>query len=234
MKILSGLIVPLLFGFAMPLSGQTALNFNLGATGETIQDQLVFANAGVTAIATAWSVDRSSMASGFVQSELVRWSPGIGVKNSSEVITDTPYVPFYVDNQDHYDFVLFVFSEKVDITRVSVHPSAGTFDLDASFWLGNVDSNIDLTGDVFADLSGLGFGSRINDDSYASNSPRTLNITTPAGGVNAMLFGARVGGDYENDRFKISAFGGTTVIPEPSSFALIAGSLLLGVLRRRR
>lgn len=234
MKSPASLLVSLALGCAGQLCAQTGLSFNLGAPGETITDKLIYSNNGVTATATAWSVDRSAMASGFAKSELVRWSPGIGVKNSTEVITDTPYVPFYVDNQDHYDFILFVFSEKVDITQVRVHPSSGTFDLDASFWLGNVNPNLNLTSDVFGNLASLGFGSRIDNDGVVSNSPRDLGITTPGGGVNAILIGARIGGDSNYDRFKISTMTGATVIPEPSSFAWIAGSLALAFRRRRR
>lgn len=234
MKTLTSLVVSLSLGWMCQLSAQTGLSFHLGAAGETISDHMIFASGGVTATATAWSVNRSSMASGFASSELVQWSPGIGVKNSSEVITDTPYVPFYVDNQDHYDFVLFVFSEKVDITRVKVHPSSGSFDLDASFWLGNVDENLDLTGDVFAALGSHGFGAQINNDGIVSNSPRDIGITTPNGGVNAILIGSRIGGDANFDRFKLSTITGTTMVPEPSSFALVAGSFTLLVSRRRR
>ncbi len=234
MKFLTNLIVSMFLGFAGQLCAQTGLTFNLGAAGESFHNELIFANNGVTATATAWSVNRSDLASGFAQSQVAQWSPGIGVRNSSEVITDTPYVPFYVDNEDHYDFVLLVFSEKVNLTRIDVTPSSGTFDLDASFWLGNVNSNLNLTGDVFNDLAGSGFGSRIDNDGVISHSPRSLNITSPIGGVNAILIGARVGGDANFDRFKISGIGGSTMIPEPSSFALVAGSLAMLFSRRRR
>ncbi len=234
MNTLTSLVASLSLGLICQLSAQTGLNFNLGSPGETIADHMVFTSGDVTATATAWSVNRSAMASGFAESELVSWSPGIGVKNSSEVITDTPYVPYYVDNQDHYDFVLFIFSEKVDITRVRVSPSGRSFDLDASYWLGNVNPNFDLTGDLFADLSGHGFGSQINNDGVVSNAPRNIEITTPGNGVNALLIGARMGGDSDFDRFKISTISGSTMVPEPSSFALVAGSLALLVGRRRR
>ena len=237
MKIFTRLFVCLFVACIGQLYAQNSLNFNLGgpANVENIQNQLVFASGGVTATATGWSVSRSALANGFAKSEVVQWSPGIGVKNSTEVITDTPYVPYYVDNQDHYDFVLFIFSQKVDIDSVKIHPSAGTFDLDASYYLGNVDPGLNLTGDVFSDLASYGFGSRINDDNaVASNSPRTLNLNTPVGGVNAMLFGARVSGDGEFDRFKVSAMHGTTVIPEPSTAGLLIGSLALAFARRRR
>lgn len=228
------LFVSLFFACVAPLSAQTSLNFNLGGPGETIRDQFVFADGGVTATATAFSVDRTISGATLQDSQIVQWSPGIGVKNSSESITNVPYVPYYVDNQDHYDFVLFVFSGKVNVTSVKVSPSSGTFDLDASYWLGNIDTNSDLSGVSFADLSSLGFGSRIDNDSVASNSPRTFGITTPTGGVNAMLMGARIGGDANHDRFKISTVQGIAVIPEPSTTGLLICSLALALRRRRQ
>ncbi len=213
---------------------QTSLDFNLGGPGETFHESMVFSDGGVTATATAWSISRTGSYPALQQAEIVQWSPGIGVKSGSEVITDTPYVPYYVDNDERYDFILFVFDKKVELSTVKIHPSAGTFDLDASYWLGNINPSLDLTGDTLASLISSGFGSRIDDDSVASNSPRTLNLTTPTGGVNALLFGARVNGDANFDRFKISMLGGSTVIPEPSPAMLALGALGLAMVRRRR
>ncbi len=236
MKTITSLVASLFLISIGQLTGQTSFTLNLGgpANVETIQSSFIFADSGITATATAWSMSRTASNPSFVQSEVVRWSPGLGVKNSSEVITNVPYVPFYVDNEDHYDFVLFVFSGKVDVTQVRVHPSAGTFDLDTSFWLGNVSPSVNLSGQSLAGLSSLGLGSRIDNDGVASNSPRNVPVMTPAGGVNAMLFGARINGDSSFDRFKISSVNATTVIPEPSSAAMM---ILLGGLalcRRKR
>ncbi len=233
MNLSARVFVSLFFACIAPLGAQTSLNFNLGGPGETIRDQFIFADGGVTATATAFSVNRTTSGATFQESKVVQWSPGIGVKNSSEVITDVPYVPYYVDNQDHYDFVLFVFSDQIDITSVQITPSAGTFDLDASYWLGNIDTNTDLSGASFADLAGFGFSSRTDNDSVASNSSRTFGISTPTGGVNAMLVGARVGGDANFDRFKISTVHGVAVIPEPSTAGLLVCSLALALRRRR-
>jgi hypothetical protein len=241
MKTYICILASLCVACASQLSAQTSVAFNLGGPGETMHDTMIFANGGVTTTATAWSASRSNLSAGFQQSEVVQWSPGIGVKNSTEVITNTPYVPYYVDNQDHYDFILFVFDQKVDITSVTITPSAGTFDLDASYYLGNVSTGLNLTSDVFADLAAYGFGSRINNDStYASHSPRTFSINAPADGVNALLIGARVSGDADYDRFKISSLQATTipgtpaVVPEPATAGLLAGSLALLLGRRRR
>ncbi len=243
MKTIMPVLACLLALWSPRAAGQTSLSLNLGAAGETVRDQMTFSNGGLTATATAWSLSRLSGDAVFERSEVVQWSPGLGVKNPYEFITDTPYVPFYVDNRDHYDFILFVFSESVEIKSVSVSPSAGTFDLDVSFWMGNVSGTPDLAGDSFADLAGLGFGARIDNDWYSSNASRTIGITSPDGGVNALLFGARVNGDSTFDRFKISTIGVTTIpqspeniglVPEPGSAALLAfGAACLGFRRRR-
>ena len=115
-----------------------------------------------------------------------------------------------------------------------MHPSAGTFDLDTSFWLGNVNPSLDLTGQTLAGLNSLGLGSRINNDGVVSNTPRNVPVVTPTGGVNALLFGARINGDSNFDRFKISSIGGTTVVPEPSSSAMVIVLGSLAILRRQR
>ncbi len=218
------------------LTAQTSFTLNLGGPDpvETIQNSFIFADGTIKATATAWSISGAAANPSFMQSEVVQWSPGLGVKNSSEVITDTPYVPFYVDNENHYDFVLFIFSGKVDIMHVAINPSGRTFDLDASFWLGNVNPALNLTGQSLEGLDALGLGSPLSNDAAASNSPRSVPVVTPTGGVNALLFGARVNGDVNLDRFKISSVSGTTVIPEPSSAAL---AMMLGgfaLCRRKR
>lgn len=234
MNALTRVVVSSFLALSSQLVAQTSLDFNLGGPGETFHETMIFSDGGVTATATAWSLSRTAQNPTFAQGELVQWSPGIGVKSGTETITNVPYVPYYVDNEERYDFVLFIFSKKVELSTVKIHPSSGTFDLDASYWLGNVDSSLDLTGDSLSSLISSGFGSRINDDGVASNSPRFLDINTPTGGVNALLIGARIGGDSEFDRFKISALGGTTVIPEPSSAMLALGALGLALGRRRR
>ena len=79
---------------ATQLFAQTSFSLGLGGPAyvETIQNQFIFSNSGVTAIATAWSVNRSAMSNGFVASEVVQWSPGIGAKSPGEVITGVPYL----------------------------------------------------------------------------------------------------------------------------------------------
>lgn len=169
------------------------------------------------------------------RSEVVQWAPGIGSKNSSEAITSVPYVPYYVDNEDHYDLVLFVFDKNVDLSSVFLNPSGNTFDTDVTYWFGNVAQDVDLTGISSQErLEALGFGSAFNDDTSPSSSTRSVALTTPVDGVNALLVGARIGGDSDFDRFKIASVNGTTVVPEPSSFLLIGLAGMTMLMRRKR
>ncbi|QTN33897.1 PEP-CTERM sorting domain-containing protein [Akkermansiaceae bacterium] len=218
---------------------QTSFTLNLGgpANVETIRNSMIFSGGGVSATARSWSISQTGTLPKLAQSEVVQWEPGIGSKNSSEVITTVPFVPYYVDNKDHYDFILFVFDRNVDLTSLSINPSGNNFDTDASYWFGNVNSNISLTGKDLSELSSLGFGLRKDNDTVPSTLARTFSLTGgPTGGANALLVGARVTGDADFDRFKISTIRGNTVtaIPEPSMLGLLAAGVALIAFRRRR
>ena len=218
---------------------QTSFTLNLGGAAgvETIRNSMVFSGGGVSATARSWSISRSGTNPKLAQSEVVQWAPGLGSKNSSETITTIPYVPYYVDNQDHYDFILFVFDRKVDLTSLSVNPSGNTFDTDASYWFGNVATGVSLTGKDLSELTPLGFGTQKNNDTSPDNLARTFNLTgAPTGGVNALLVGARFSGDSDFDRFKISTVRGNTiaVVPEPGAVGLVALGFVLAAIRRRR
>lgn len=205
---------------------------DLGNRGETITDALVFTGGEVNATATGWS--QPTVGGTFRQAELVQWSPGIGVKSEGEVILDVPYVPFYVDNEDSYDFVLFVFDSPVEIDRLKVHPSGKSFDRDVSYWLGNIDPSLDLTGSGFSDLANFGFGTRIDRDASIGNGARWVDVNSNSGGLNALLVGARVDGDSNYDRFKIQTLEVTALaVPEPSALVLLGAAVPL-LLRRKR
>lgn len=215
-----------------PLAAQS-FDMNLGGEIglETIKNQFVFTSGNLTATVTGWSVARDNANATFQQSQIAQWSPGIGVKNSSETITDIPYVPYYVDNQDHYDFALFIFNKKVDIDRISVNPSGNNFDTDVSYKLMNVATTYTPGGLKLSDL-----GTLSNNNTSASTAARWVNITTPADGVNAILIGARTNGDSSFDRFKIGVMQGIVpvqTVPEPSCLLLAAASSALFFRRKR-
>lgn len=231
-----GSIVAMSFAQA---NAQNSFQLNLGGKDnvETIKNSMIFSGNGVSATAKAWSISRTATNAKLQASEIAQWSPGIGVKNSTETITDVPYVPYYVDNEDHYDFVLFVFDQNVDITSISLTPSGKNFDTDVSYWFGNVSQDVSLTGKDLNQLSALGFGSRFDNTTTASSSSRTVSISSPVDGVNALLVGARVETGTSFDRFKLSAVSGTTspaAVPEPSALGLFALGMALAAGRRKR
>ncbi len=238
MKAPSRLVALISLALLGQVSAQKSFTLNLGgsANTETIKNSMMFSGGGVSAIARSWSVSKTESNAKLAQSEVVQWSPGLGSKNSSEQIKDIPYVPYYVDNEDHYDFILFVFDQKVDLTSLSVTPSGKTFDTDVSYFFGNVNEKISLTGVGLNELPKLGFGSQLNNNTSPNNAARSFGIKTPEGGINAILVGARIGGDSDFDRFKVSTIRGNTItaVPEPSAVGLIALGCVMASLRRRR
>jgi hypothetical protein len=85
-----------------------------------------------------------------------------------------------------------------------------------------------IVGVTYAGLGGVGFGGVQNDSALASSLFRDVSIN--GGFANALLFGGFLGGDDEDDRFKITSLSATTAVPEPATMLLlVAGS---GVLHR--
>jgi hypothetical protein len=79
---------------------------------------------------------------------------------------------------------------------------------------------------------GVGFGGVQNDSALATSLFRDVSIN--GGFANALLFGGFLGGDDEDDRFKITSLSATTAVPEPATMLLlVAGSGVLHRLRRR-
>jgi hypothetical protein len=97
-----------------------------------------------------------------------------------------------------------------------------------------VAANLSLVNVNLAELAGLGFGGRIDDDVNSYATSRTVSIVNNAG-VNAMLVSARISGDSKSDYFKISNVSVDTVSdePEPGTFLLTGAALAaLGLVRR--
>lgn len=221
---------------ALSLSASAqSFSFVLGSPdgSETISNSVTYSNGTLTAQATAWHVPQSGSNNVFAPSEVARWGPGLGIKSPGEIIstaTSPNYLPYFVDNEVAYEFMLFVFDKKVDIDRIAVHPSGGiTRDMDLSYWIGNVNSSFTPSG---KSLSAFSFS---HDDAAPINVTRWASVNQTVSTGNALLVGARLsGGDSTADRFKLHTIEGSIVaVPEPSAAALaFLGGLL--IFRRQR
>lgn len=202
----------------------------------TYGNNRTFTSGGVTLTVSAWGYTYGSNDNALESAALGRWSTGLGVCNRSEDCTSPQH---QVDNVGIDDWVLFVFSEPIDITTVRIDPY-GTYDRDVSYWTGNVTTPINLTGVRYSstlptDLADLGFTERRDQTYSSSGSPLNVPITT--GYVNAMLFGARIEPDSTaGDRFKIASLTGDfrvpppppppPSVPEPSALLLMGAGLV--------
>ncbi len=157
-----------------------------------------FISDGVTVTASAWGYTYGSSDSALESAALGRWSTGLGACNRSESCGDPNH---QVDNVGADDFVLFTFSEAVDITSIRIDPY-GTHDRDVSYWIGSVSTPLNLNGVNYNGLDDRGFGNRI-DQTY-STSTSALDVPITGGRVNAILFGARVESSGASDYFKIT------------------------------
>lgn len=246
----AALALALALGAGIATAHAAPITFSFGGSSSlgSIGNQRTWTVDGVTVYATAWYYDDDDD-NRFEKAALGRYSPGLGVCNSYEESgDDTPFndcdSPNHAvsnNDDDWYDYVLFLFDQSVDLTSVYVDEIEGRTDV--SYWLGTVGGAATqlelLTNKTTGQLAGLGFGGRIDND---GNGDRSVSLNSPLNTYNALLVGASFGGD--NDAFKIQSLTidlpsgprtPTTPTPEPASLVLF-GCGLLGVVTavRRR
>ena len=214
----------------------TTITFNVMSGGTNSASNAygnarTFSSSGVDVTATAWSLP--TLSADFAAAQLGRATNyGLWVCNTSEGI-NCASPDHQIDNVGGMEFVLFQFSQAVDPASISI-ATYNQADLDVSYYLGNVSSNLSLTGVNLIELAGLGFGGRINDDVNSYATSRTVSIVNNIG-VNALLVGARISGDSSADYFKIKQLSVDTVsgVPEPGTFVMTGAALVaLGLVRR--
>jgi hypothetical protein len=188
-----------------------------------------FTAGGVTLSVSSWGYTFGALDDALETARLGRWSTGLGSCNAGEVPCSSPI--HQVDNEGADDWLLFLFSEPVDISTVTADPH-GVWDRDVSYYVGNVGSSLDLTGIGYAGLAALGFGPLFLDASTPSGAARDVAI---AGGlVNALLLGGYPG--ETDDLFKVRGLSADTIsVPEAGSLLLfLAGATTLVGSRLRR
>lgn len=232
-RVRAGLVIGSLFLGAHTASADT-ITFDFtgaqgGALGEgSVGNTRTFTSGGITLTVTAWGYTFGASDNALAAAALGRYSTGLGVCNTTESCEDPQH---QVDNVGAEDWVLFQFSALVDVTSVRIDPF-DTWDRDVSYFVGNAGIPLNLTGVTYAGLGGVGFGAMQSDSASASSLFRDVSIN--GGFANALLFGGFLGGDDEDDRFKITSLTATTAVPEPGTMLLlVAGAGVLHRVRRR-
>lgn len=222
------------------------ITFDLrSGNGTGNNSQRTFTSGGVTVYASAWYTANGNPNSDFAAAALQQWGTGLGVCNGPEGGANCGSPQHQVDNHTERDYVLFLFSEGVNINSALVDPH-GSYDTDVSYWLGNVATvpglslaGFDLTG--LNAIQTLGFGNEQTSDGPTTSGTylHTLNTATS---YNALLFGTRRDNTNGVDRFKLPYLTVTTVpppppppsVPEPMTLALLGLGLAAGARRLRR
>lgn len=176
--------------------------------------------------ATGWSVNSSGL---IQRASLGRWDGGLGVIYGSNDNSHT------VDNSGRVDFVIFQFSQAIDLNRILLSAYGDT---DATLRYGNVggtwNTNPGLHNTAFASLLARtpnSFGA----PSGSSTGWRNVNV----GNATAnwwVISAASPNPDRYADYFKIKALDFTaSVVPEPSTWMMmILGVGVIGATLRRR
>lgn len=204
------------------------------SNGSGLGNLRTFTSGGVIVTVTSWGLTGNGLTT-FQTAQTGRWGTGLGICNALEG-AGCGDPAHQADNAYQYEFALFLFSAPLELIAITIDPF-GAWDRDVTYYTGtNVSSSVNLTGVSLAGLAGLGFSGPTHNDSTASADPRSVVIN--GSGLNAVLFGARLGGDSYVDRFKIQSMTASLSedpIPEPATFVMIGTALVgLGCLRRVR
>ena len=204
----------LLVVFASAASMQAAtVNFDFtGNAGDGVGTNTRNFNsspAGISVAVTGWAFNGTT----FIQGSVGQYSGGLGIRNTPDDDSHT------VDNSGYIDYMLFHFSQAIDINSVSFGYVEG--DSDFKYWIGNTGTIATLTG------SG-GFSV------FGGSSPSLFNIN--AGNLTGtwIAIAAEPAAGDRDDHFKISAMNVSTKVPDSASTIMLMSLGLAGLVALRR
>ncbi len=140
--------------------------------------------------------------------------------------------------------MLLTFSQPLSSVQVVLDRFGSSYDMDATYFVGNCTGTCSPGGVTQANLSTLftagNFSGPINNAVTPTTNQRTINLDLSGltgGNANWVLIGASdsVARDYHTDYFKLYSVDGSTGVPEPATFGMAGAALLgLGLLRARK
>ena len=232
------LLITLLVGIIGGFGESQAASFYLtsgSTTGSGYGNSVVRTDDGVTVTATGWSL--GNVASSSFQAGQIRiWGTGLGVCNQGEGLNCTnPNHP--VDNYNGTDFLLFSFSQSVELDSAIL--TAWASDFDATLWAGTGALNLDGK-----TLSGAGLDGNDIESLFTSNNAnpgstfRTIDLasifTNP---VDWFLIGASINypSPYDSFKFKTLTVSVPTgnEVPEPTTAVLLGTGVIAFIAARR-
>jgi len=213
-----------------------SFTFTSGSTSGTgFGNSVERTSDGVTVTATGWRLSDVATSS-FQSGQIKIWGTGLGVCNQGEGENcSNPQHP--VDNYGSTDFLLFSFSQTVDLDSAIL--TAWASDFDATLWAGTGPLTLDGQTLAGAGLSGNGIESLFTSNNASPGSTfRTINLSNSfTNPVDWFLIGSSINytDPYDSFKFKkltVSVPTGNEV-PEPAT-AVLLGTGVIALIAARR